>query len=80
MERTMIKTLSFAGVHFAVAFSVGYLLTGSLVVGGLLALVEPAVNTVAYHFHEKLWTRFGHSPARKAAPLHAHPRDLVRQP
>lgn len=75
----MIKTLSFAGVHFAVAFSVGYLLTGSVVVGGVLALVEPAVNTVAYHFHEKLWTRFGRSPERKAAPLHAHPHGLAAQ-
>jgi uncharacterized membrane protein len=55
----MAKTFSFAVVHFTVAFSVGYLLTGSLVVGSLLALVEPAVNTVAYHFHEKVWARFG---------------------
>ena len=22
-----------------------------------LALVEPACNTVAFHFHEKVWTR-----------------------
>lgn len=53
----MTKTISFAVVHFTVAFSVGYLLTGSLVVGSALALVEPAVNTVAYHFHEKVWKR-----------------------
>ena len=51
----MTKTLSFAVVHFTVAFGVGYLLTGSILVGSLLALVEPAVNTVAYHFHEKVW-------------------------
>ena len=54
----MAKTLSFAIVHFTVAFSVGYGLTGSVVVGGLLALVEPALNTVAYHLHEKAWKRF----------------------
>ena len=53
----MTKTFSFAVVHFAVAFAVGYLLTGSWVVGSLLALVEPAVNTVAFHFHEKVWKR-----------------------
>jgi uncharacterized membrane protein len=53
----MIKTMTFAAVHFSVAFAVGYLLTGSVVVGGLLALVEPAVNTVAYHVHEKVWAR-----------------------
>jgi len=60
----MTKTLSFAAVHFTVAFTVGYLLTGSVLIGSLLALVEPAVNTVAYHFHEKVWQRI---EARRAA-------------
>ncbi len=53
----MNKTLSFAVLHFAVAFSVGWLFTGSLLVGGALALVEPALNTVVFHFHEKVWKR-----------------------
>ena len=53
----MTKTMSFAAVHFTVAFSVGYLMTGSVLVGGAIALVEPAVNTVAYHFHEQVWNR-----------------------
>jgi uncharacterized membrane protein len=51
------KTLSFAALHFTVAFSVGYLMTGSLMVGGAIALVEPAVNTLAFHFHERVWQR-----------------------
>jgi uncharacterized membrane protein len=54
---TMKKTISFAVVHFMVAFSVGWLLSGSLLIGGAIALVEPAINTVAYHFHEKAWNR-----------------------
>jgi uncharacterized membrane protein len=58
-DRTMTKTVSFAVMHFAVAFGVAYALTGDVVVGGAVALVEPAVNTVAYHFHEKIWMRFG---------------------
>ena len=53
----MTKTMSFAAVHFTVAFTVGYLMSGSVLVGGAIALVEPAVNTVAYHFHEQVWTR-----------------------
>lgn len=53
----MRKTLSFAGLHFLVAFSVGWLMTGSWLVGGALALVEPACNTVVFHFHEKAWRR-----------------------
>lgn len=55
----MAKTASFAAVHFTVAFSVGYAMTGSIAVGGALALVEPAVNTVAYHLHERIWQRWG---------------------
>lgn len=53
----MIKTMTFAAVHFSVAFTVAYLMTGSVLVGGAIALVEPAINTVAYHIHERLWTR-----------------------
>jgi uncharacterized membrane protein len=37
----MTKTMSFAAVHFTVAFAVGYLLSGSVLVGGAIALVEP---------------------------------------
>lgn len=53
----MTKTATFAAVHMTVAFAVGYVLSGSAVVGGAIALVEPAVNTVAYFFHEKVWER-----------------------
>jgi uncharacterized membrane protein len=53
----MIKTISFATVHFTVAFTVAYIMTGSILIGGAIALVEPAINTVAYHFHELAWKR-----------------------
>lgn len=52
------KTVTFAIMHMAVAFGVVYLMTGSIAIGGAVALVEPAVNTVAYFFHEKVWERF----------------------
>lgn len=55
----MTKTISFAAVHFTVAFSVAYMMSGSLLVGGAIALVEPAINTVAYYFHEQVWSRLG---------------------
>ncbi len=53
----MCKTLTFASLHFTVAFFVGWLLTGSILIGGALALVEPACNTVVFYFHEKVWRR-----------------------
>ena len=53
----MIKTVTFAMMHFAIAFAVTYFLTGSFLIGGLVAIVEPAVNTVAFYFHEKVWRK-----------------------
>lgn len=56
-DNSLIKTVTFAITHFTVAFSVAYLLTGDILIGSLIAMVEPAVNTVAYFFHEKLWQK-----------------------
>ncbi|MDG2519410.1 DUF2061 domain-containing protein [Lysobacter soli] len=70
----MAKTFSFAAVHFSVAFMVGYLMTGSVWVGGALALVEPACNTVAFHFHEKIWKRI---EARRQHATSHHESDAV---
>jgi uncharacterized membrane protein len=67
----MKKTLSFAVVHFTVAFSLGYLLTGSLLVGGAMALLEPALNTVAFYWHERAWDRWGRSERRVHNALRA---------
>ena len=58
MEFKMKKTITFAILHFSIAFTVAYLLTGSIIIGGTLALIEPAVNTVAFYFHEKIWKIF----------------------
>lgn len=51
------KTLSFAIIHFAVAFSLSWLLTGSVVIASALALLEPLANTVAFFFHDMWWTK-----------------------
>ena len=56
-DQSLVKTITFALTHFMVAVTVAYWLTGDLLVGGLIAMVEPAINTVAYFFHEKLWAR-----------------------
>lgn len=68
----MIKTISFAAVHFTVAFTVAYLLSGSWLVGGAIAMVEPAINTVAYYFHEKAWTALGNRQTGQSITASAH--------
>lgn len=55
MSRDLLKTMTFAIVHFSIAFGVAYLLTGSVPVATGLALIEPLVNTVAFFFHERIW-------------------------
>ena len=68
----MSKTISFAAVHFTVAFLVAYIVSGSVLVGGAIALVEPLINTVAYHFHEKVWNRI-------KQPKRQPPRGFLQQ-
>jgi len=53
----MKKTLTFASLHFTVAFTVAYLLTGDIIIGSMIAMLEPAVNTVAFYFHEIVWQK-----------------------
>lgn len=57
--RPLLKTLTFAALHFATAFTVVYALTGNFAVSGAAALIEPLLNTVVFYFHERAWNRFG---------------------
>lgn len=59
LRLSLAKTASFAVLHFAVAFGVAYLLTGSVSIASALALIEPLANTVAFFFHERAWSRIG---------------------
>ncbi len=55
MSRDLLKTLTYLAVHLTVAFTVGYLLTGSATIAGGFALIEPCCNAIAFFFHEKAW-------------------------
>ena len=71
----MIKTITFAMLHFGVAFSVAYVLTGSIGISSAVALIEPMVNTVVFYFHEKEWNRYERKKSKKQAilmPLHQY--------
>ena len=61
----MIKTITFAILHFSVAFGVTYLLTGSIGVSGAVAILEPLANTVVFYFHEKAWRRYERKQVKK---------------
>lgn len=58
MARDLLKTASFASLHFSVGFGVTYALTGSVAIATGVALIEPLVNTVVFFVHERVWRRF----------------------
>ena len=68
---TNLKTVTFAILHMSVAFSVVWLMTGSWALGGAVALIEPAINTVAYFVHEKVWERRARRRSGPMQPLHS---------
>ena len=51
------KTVTYLVIHLSIGFGVAYLFTGSVVIAGGIAIVEPMVNAVAFFFHEKVWRR-----------------------
>lgn len=57
IRRDLLKTVTFAVLHFAVGFGVSYAFTGSVVIAGGIALVEPLANTLVYYGHERFWNR-----------------------
>ncbi|VUD47569.1 hypothetical protein TDB9533_01053 [Thalassocella blandensis] len=65
----MIKTLSYASVHFSIAFTVTWILTGDAFIGGMVALIEPTINTIAYFFHERIWARVQTQKVKHEAQL-----------
>lgn len=48
-----MQTITFAAIHFIIATTVAYLLTGDILIGSMTAMIEPSINMVALYFHEK---------------------------
>ncbi len=72
-DQSLLKTITFAITHFTVAFTVAFWLTGDILIGSLIAMVEPAINTVAYFFHEKIWARHQQNSNVAATSLRQEP-------
>lgn len=55
--RTLAKTLTWQTSGLIVMMVITYIVTGSLLDGGIVAAVSTATGTCAYLVHERLWSR-----------------------
>ncbi len=53
--RIIMKTATYAAMHLVVAISVAYALSGDWRIALGIGLLEPAIQTVFYNVHERLW-------------------------
>ena len=55
--RDLWKTASYSATHLVVAVAVAFALTGNWHIALGIGLIEPAVQTLAYAAHERVWSR-----------------------
>ena len=63
-KQVAMKTVTYGLMHFAVAVTVAYALTGDIRTALAIGIVEPMVQTVFFTLHDRFWTRI---EARRAA-------------
>ncbi|WP_234688499.1 DUF2061 domain-containing protein [Comamonas aquatica] len=69
--RTLLKTVSYYGVHLVVAAGVAYAVTGDGVAALTLSLLEPTVQMLFFYLHETLWERQAQRRPSAAGPCAA---------
>ncbi len=70
LKVTCAKTGSYAVMHFIVAIAVAYALTQDWRTALAVGIVEPVVQTVAFYFHDKAWSK-------RQASSHVTPSEAV---
>jgi len=68
LPQPALKTLTYSVMHFTVAISVAFALTGSWQAALAIGMIEPVVQTIAYALHERAWARAGRPTGANAAP------------
>ena len=58
-KRTLIKAIIWNVIGLACMALVGFVATGSLAVGGTMALINTAIGLSLYVVYERLWARIG---------------------
>lgn len=65
-HETLAKTATYCLMHFAVAITVAYLLSGNWAVALSIGVVEPLVQTGFFTLHERGWNKARSDYRRRA--------------
>lgn len=56
-RRTVAKAITWQALGLLTMTGIGYVVTGSVGAGGMIAAVGAGVGTVCYVIHERVWAR-----------------------
>jgi uncharacterized membrane protein len=73
MTHKLIKTGTYSVMHLTVAVAVAYALTRDWQIALSVGLIEPMVQTVAYSFHESIWSWIAEQRGKKRSADQAPP-------
>lgn len=66
-RQVALKTVTYCIMHFSVAVTVAFVLTGNIRTALAIGVIEPLVQTVFFTVHDRVWTRIETRRARRAA-------------
>jgi uncharacterized membrane protein len=70
-KQIALKSVTYGAMHFVVAVTVAFALTGDWRVALAIGIIEPLVQTVFFTVHDRVWTRIEARKARRAAEMAA---------
>ncbi|MFZ1725739.1 MAG: DUF2061 domain-containing protein [Albidovulum sp.] len=65
-KRTILKAILWNAMGLAMMLLVGFIMTGSLALGGVMAVINTGIGLVSYMLYERVWARisWGRSAGR----------------
>jgi uncharacterized membrane protein len=55
--RSFVKTISWRITGSFATFLISYLIVGSLILSGTIAIIQIVANTILYYIHERIWNK-----------------------
>ena len=78
-NKNLKKTISWRIISLIISFSIGYLLTGSLELGGLIAILDTVIKMGIFYYHETRWNRWTTKKIKKIKADFNKPRKYEKK-